>query len=690
MTPRHHVRRRSLLTAAAAAPAGTLALSHAAVAAPLAPATPTDTTLEDLPLAEAEALVVDGRPVRRLSGRRATMAAVSWPADGPTPQVQVRGQYPAGAWSPWLRLQPETDPVTGRRADATELAWLGEVASLDVRATARGRDVAATLTAHLVRTAPETTDADVASGEAARATGRGERPGQQAGAAGQVGGGVRGGAPVEVTSTALLNPPTPPLVGAPGFVTRGQWGADETLVRETTGAYELKSVIVHHTAGSNSYTAAESAQVVRGILAYHTRTLGWADLGYNVLVDKYGQIFEGRSGGLQRNIVGAHARGFNTGTFGISVIGDHSSVAPSAAAQQAVAQMIGWKLLSTFRPDLSAQYPFEVKESSTRFALGATVQLPRLLGHRDVNDTDCPGDALYTRLGSLEDQAQTAIESGFRAHYDAFLAAGGEDALGTVFRSAHTSGAYTVTKLTRGLVLGSGTGAAVATRSMQPIVEAWQPSWGRPLAPPTPDGSRTLQAFEQGVAVLEGTRVRFVARRFRDVPPTLQFFTEIHDLAARGITTGWPDGTYRPFLPIQRDAMVVFVYRALGSPAFTGTSPFRDVSASTMYSREIAWAAAQGIVTGWPDGTFRPTAPVQRAAVAAFLYRAAGAKATDQGLESGFRDVPPTHQFAREITWLASTGISTGWPDGTFRPWDPITRDAMAAFMLRWLAFLGR
>jgi hypothetical protein len=184
-------------------------------------------------------------------------------------------------------------------------------------------------------------------------------------------------------------------------------------------------------------------------------------------------------------------------------------------------------------------------------------------------------------------------------------------------------------------------------------------------------------------------RTVFHDSRFIDVPPNLMYRAEIEALASKGITEGWSDGTFRPLSEIQRDAMVVFVYRALGSPAFTEPTkpPFTDMPRGRQFYKEIAWAKSEGIVEGWKDGTFRPTAPVERGAVAAFLYRASGATSTSTS--NSFKDVPRTHQFAKEITWLASTGITTGWPDGTFRPVASITRDAMAAFMIRWMKHQG-
>ncbi|MCL6422145.1 S-layer homology domain-containing protein [Brachybacterium sp. JHP9] len=166
-----------------------------------------------------------------------------------------------------------------------------------------------------------------------------------------------------------------------------------------------------------------------------------------------------------------------------------------------------------------------------------------------------------------------------------------------------------------------------------------------------------------------------------------QFFVEIAWLKHQKLATGWADGTYRPYQPIGRDAMAAFLYRAAGSPEFTPpvVSPFTDVTPQTQYYREITWAQAQGITTGYPDGTFRPTQPIARDAMAAFLYRAAGSPAHTPPASSPLGDITPESTiFYREITWAASQRISTGWPDGTYRPAEPISREAMAAFVYRW------
>lgn len=176
------------------------------------------------------------------------------------------------------------------------------------------------------------------------------------------------------------------------------------------------------------------------------------------------------------------------------------------------------------------------------------------------------------------------------------------------------------------------------------------------------------------------------AAPFRDVTyGDHVFFTEMAWMKHTGRSTGWSDGTYRPFEPIHRDAMAAFLYRSAGSPAYTppAVSPFRDVPVTSLFYKEIAWAHHVGITTGWPDGTYRPLQPVNRDAMAAFLYRAQGSPAFTAPAVSPLQDVTRSTLFYKEITWAHSQGITTGWPDGTYRPLQPILRDAMAAFIYR-------
>ncbi|PFG20891.1 S-layer homology domain-containing protein [Serinibacter salmoneus] len=181
---------------------------------------------------------------------------------------------------------------------------------------------------------------------------------------------------------------------------------------------------------------------------------------------------------------------------------------------------------------------------------------------------------------------------------------------------------------------------------------------------------------------------------FRDVSTTNQFFNEIDWLYSEQITTGWRVSggrEYRPLEDINRDAMAAFLYRLAGSPSYTPprTSPFSDVSTSNRYYKEISWLYAEGISTGWGSGStreFRPLEQIDRDAMAAFLYRMAGEPRYSAPGTSPFADVSTRTMYYKEIAWLASEGISTGWSTSSgqeFRPGDAVARDAMAAFLYR-------
>jgi hypothetical protein len=172
---------------------------------------------------------------------------------------------------------------------------------------------------------------------------------------------------------------------------------------------------------------------------------------------------------------------------------------------------------------------------------------------------------------------------------------------------------------------------------------------------------------------------------FRDVPPGRAFEREILWLAESGVTQGYSDGTFRPLGTVNRDAMAAFLYRFAGSPPFTPPteSPFTDVSPLTPFYKEITWLASTGITGGFSDGTFRPLGTVNRDAMAAFLYRFAGKPAFEPPAESPFTDISPSSPFYKEVTWLAQTEITGGFSDGSFRAGQSVNRDAMAAFLFR-------
>ena len=186
----------------------------------------------------------------------------------------------------------------------------------------------------------------------------------------------------------------------PTIIRRADWGADESIVRARPYyASAVHFAVVHHTAGTNSYSASESAAIVRGIERYHVLANGWNDIGYNFLVDKYGQVFEGRGGGIAKNVVGAHAEGFNTGSTGVAVIGNYESQTISPAARAALVKLLAWRL------DVAHVNPLGkltwTSGGNPRFPAGTKVSLRAVSGHRDTGFTSCPGGALYAQLNGI-------------------------------------------------------------------------------------------------------------------------------------------------------------------------------------------------------------------------------------------------------------------------------------------------
>ena len=191
--------------------------------------------------------------------------------------------------------------------------------------------------------------------------------------------------------------PVAAVVPSPAIVSRPEWGADESLRSGSPDFAAINRAIVHHTVTSTAEP--DPAGRVRAIHRFHTQDNGWSDIGYNFLVDADGRVYEGRSAGSGRHdgedgsgagVIGAHAGGHNTGSVGIAVLGTYTNgaVSPSEAALDAVSAVVAWK--------------FGVRGIDP---LGAG----KLVGHRDVVATGCPGDGLQQRLPEIRERARLRI-----------------------------------------------------------------------------------------------------------------------------------------------------------------------------------------------------------------------------------------------------------------------------------------
>lgn len=174
------------------------------------------------------------------------------------------------------------------------------------------------------------------------------------------------------------------------------------------------------------------------------------------------------------------------------------------------------------------------------------------------------------------------------------------------------------------------------------------------------------------------------ASPFTDLLSTNPFFSSIVWMRDQGLATGNADGSFGIVDPTTRQAMAAFLYRVAGSPAGPFPDPgFTDVGPRHPFRTEIAWMAHTGLATGYADGSFGATRPLSRQATVAFLHRMDGSLAPRPG-EPTFRDVPSSNPFRDAIRWAAGEGITTGWPDGTFRPGEVVSRQSVAAFLHRW------
>lgn len=243
-----------------------------------------------------------------------------------------------------------------------------------------------------------------------------------------------------------------------GVISRAQWGANESLRKGSPGYSErVRMAFVHHTVNSNSYSPEEADDLIRGIYAFHTQSRGWEDIGYNFIVDRFGRVYEGRAGGIDRAVIGAHAEGFNTGSTGVAVLGNYDGVEPPAAVNDALRRLLAWKLdVSHVDPQGTATV---VSRGSPRFAAGTSVTLPAIAGHRDTGLTGCPGDRLYASLPRL----RAAVGStGLPKMYDALPVTAVTTSGGAVDITARFSTslpwALTVTD-SGGAVMATATGA---------------------------------------------------------------------------------------------------------------------------------------------------------------------------------------------------------------------------------------
>ena len=348
--------------------------------------------------ADARARSVD---VPKHGTQRFSLLGITWTdpdlAVGGTVQVRTRA-IATGRWSGWQTLETEgtLGPDGGAEAQgelrgSSEPLWVGPSDGVAARVVDAGG----------TRPLPAGLRLDLIDPDSAKPTG------------GQ-GGGVEL-APSDPPSAAPLSSASASAsasasVALPSYTSRSGWGADESLVTGTPAiGTTVKVVFVHHTADSaGTADCAGSAAHVRAILAYHVKSRGWLDIGYNFLVDQCGTLFEGRKGGVGKAVVGAHTYGFNSDSAGIVVLGTYTKDGISAAARKTISQVAAAKLTQYgFDPATTGKLTEHATDG--KFPVNTVVTFNRIAGHRDGVNTVCPGDGLYAQLPAIRIEASSKV-----------------------------------------------------------------------------------------------------------------------------------------------------------------------------------------------------------------------------------------------------------------------------------------
>jgi hypothetical protein len=309
--------------------------------------------------ASAAGARVASRPLR--TPRRFNLVGMRWRGRA-EPEIELRVRRPRGSWSHWQALEAHADHNPDpRRGEPTSAAsdplWVGSADAVQYRVSR----ALPGLRLHFVNVGRAAKRAHAAQDS------------------------------------------------QPDFVTRTEWGARQCPPREAPAYGTVKAIHVHHTVSLNDYSPQEGPAMVLAICRYHRNSNGWNDIGYNALVDKYGVLYEGRAGGLDKAVVGAQAQGFNAETAGIASIGDHTSFAATPETLNALASYIRWKLQLHLQPLTGRVTLTSAGGAATRYAAGARVSVERVLGHRDTGQTACPGALLYSQLGELRTMVSTGV-----------------------------------------------------------------------------------------------------------------------------------------------------------------------------------------------------------------------------------------------------------------------------------------
>lgn len=595
-----------------------------------------------------------------------TAIGLAWP-DGGSGEAAVRVGDDGAKWGPWVPVHaddhgPDRDAGEGEQTTASEAVYTGGSSWIQVQWEGSGEPVL-----HFVDTTGSSLSLlDRVSAQMDRIEWSRDQQ-------------------------VLASPDQPPIQP------RSAWGGQDCVTEdvEYSTRTRIEVLFVHHTihgANANAYGPADVPDLLYAICSYHVGVRGWNDIGYNTLIDSFGTIWEGRGGGVDQPVRGAHAAGFNSTSVGVAFIGDHNVAPPTAAAQDAFVAYGAWRLdLAHVDPRST---PVVVSRDSPTYPDGVAVPLRAISGHRDVGTTGCPGSIGYNLIGSLTERIAQVPGERLYGGWPTVDPVPGNRVEGyqpTSFDFSMTAESNWVFELRSPegdlVVADSGTGSAGSV--------PWAPDttleWGTYVA-------SIQSAPTTGAVPPRPARFEFVLGDFS--PP---FFDDeespyedaIDHVQSVGLTTGCADLQFCPLGGVERWQMALFLTRLwalAGMEPLLPPSPVFDDLGDYPENTQVAIEelAALGITSGVDVGRFDPGGAVTRWEMALFLDRTVTLLAVDiPESDVTFEDVTgmPEEVFGA-IERIAALGITTGTTPQTFEPDGLVTREQMATFLSRTVATL--
>jgi hypothetical protein len=597
----------------------------------------------------------------------ATAAGLSWDTSGPPDNAWIRASDDGTDWGSWVELHQDRDhgPDPGGREDAlaragTDPVWVGE--SRFIQYKVDGPRVG--LQAEYVETAGR----NLSSWEKVRwffrrvAIGHG--------------------------SPAVAQP------DQPAMVTRAEWGGDACLGGEAPDrdyADRVELAFIHHTdhgSNSNGYGPNDGKDLVYAICSYHVNVREWSDIGYNFLVDKYGTIYEGRGGGIEAGVIGAHTGGFNSYSTGIAFVGDHTASAPTDAAQTALRRLVAWKL-DIHHVDALGTVTLE-SLGSTKFPEDTIVTFPTVAGHRDASLTSCPGGACYALLDWF--RSGIAVEGGAKI-YGGWPGQDPVDGNPTEgYQPVSFSAAFTE-PMNWTMTIGDPSGSEVfrTSGSGSGATMPWDGALG---GSPLPIGRYRVTWAASPLSGALPPRPAVFDFQLGYKPPFRDDEGSIHEddigrIFDAGITLGCAPDLYCPSGTVTRWQMALFLTRLHTAAGFllpdSADRGFQDIGdLSPAQQQAINQLAQLGITRGKTPTSFDPAGTVTRWQMALFLTRflsQAGVVLPD-GSGQGFLDIAElTVEQQTAINQLRQMNITL--QDVEYHPSLELPRDQMASFLAR-------